>query len=264
MTTTSRFSFKRIADPANRMGLVGAALVLATLVFGAYEIVPIIRAIRAGGATTEAADGQDAVVQYAAAIKNNAGQINGRSFFFDPPPPPPPYTPPPPPPPVDNRPPPPPPPPSTYGGPQVVGTAMDTVWFANNKTMRVGGPLEDDMRVISISTAPYVVKIEWKKVQFDVPFLPRDRVIDKSRPGADSTPEPEPTPPPPSPSAPASKPGEPGASPPGAAPPAPGEPKPDANPDEKKPEKKDEPKPANDAPAGTTPPPPPDKKDGTS
>ena len=45
---TSRFSFKRITDPANRMGLAGAALVIATLAFGVYEVVPIIRAVRAG------------------------------------------------------------------------------------------------------------------------------------------------------------------------------------------------------------------------
>lgn len=249
MKTAVNASYKRITDPANRLGLIGAGVIIATLAFGVYQALPIVKSINSAGGAGDGTDGADAILKFASTMQNDANQINGRSFFFDPPPPPPPPQPrverPEPPP---SPPPGPPPPPSSYGGPKVVGTVFDTVWLDNNKTMRVGGPVENEMRIISISTSPYVVRIEWKKVEFDVPFLPRDSVVDKSRPA----PPPDLTPPTPAPTTPATT--------PPATTPAPA-----TTPTETKDEKKEEPKPAEaPKPAGESPTPPPEKKDGST
>jgi hypothetical protein len=100
-------------------------------------------------------------------------QFNGRTMFFTPAKPPParveraPV--------VDNG----PriePPPARYGGPSIIGMANDTIWFSDKRHMIVGGEAVGDLRVLSTDGA-WQVRVEWKGVAFEVPFLKRDGVI---------------------------------------------------------------------------------------
>ncbi|MCW5756132.1 MAG: hypothetical protein KIT54_02745 [Phycisphaeraceae bacterium] len=116
-------------------------------------------------------------------------QLDGRSPFYvpSPPPPPPPPAPPPPPPPPPAPPPAPPPPPSTYGGPKVVAVVHDRVLFADKRWVSVGEGKDDDLVVLEAS-APWSIRVRWKGIEFDVPLLPRDRLVlptDKSGPSSE-------------------------------------------------------------------------------
>lgn len=105
-------------------------------------------------------------------------QLDGRSPFFvpSPPPPPPPPAPPPAPPPPPPPPPAPPPPPSTYGGPGVIAVVHDRVLFSNKRWLTVGESPDDELVVLEAS-APWSIRVRWKGIEFDVPLLPRDKLV---------------------------------------------------------------------------------------
>lgn len=182
-TDPIRASMERLKDPANRMGVAALVVVAATAAFLIFRALPIMGAFAGGVGEAPSDEAAQATVKlYAASLKQDARQIDGRSFFFNPPPPPPP--PPPPRAPEPDRPAPvyrPPPPPTSYGGPKIIGTVFDTVWFEGGKIIKVGGPVENEMRILAINATPYTVRIEWKGVPFDVSFFPKDDLIFKDK-----------------------------------------------------------------------------------
>lgn len=193
----------RFTVGAGRLALVAAAVLLVTAVFAADKALPLYKAFRTRAATAEATDARGArLVAFHEGVNRDVDQFEGRSFFFTPPRPIPP--PPPPPPKIEtvDLPPPPPPPITKYEGPSIIGVAAGYVWFSDGKKMRIGGETENNMRVVSLYDAPWTARIEWKGVEFDVPFVPRDSVVksgaDKNKPGGaweiGGTPPPAPTP----------------------------------------------------------------------
>lgn len=237
-----------------RLGWLAGGIAIATAGFVAYRAMPLYNA---GATRSVSAEGQNAttttVATFSDAVKRDAGMVDGRSLFYIPSPPPPP--PPPPRPEEPYVPPPPTPapkPPAVYGGPKIIGAAIDTVWFDNGKRLTAGGDADGDLRVIEITEVPWAARLEWKGVEFDVPFITRDGVVikdEKAPPvgssGVASTPEPAPAP-----AAPAAV--------PGAEAKKDDAKKDDTKKDEPKKEEKKEEKPEG----GATPiaPPPPDKK----
>lgn len=113
-------------------------------------------------------------------------QIQGRSLFHVPPPPqaPEPDKP------VEVDPDKPPPPPTSYGGPAIVAMLSDTVWFASGKKMKLGDK-EDDLEIISL-TPPWMGKLRWKGVDFDVNLFEKSNMLKENK-SDESTPDPEPT-----------------------------------------------------------------------
>lgn len=105
-------------------------------------------------------------------LRNHVAQIDGRTMFFTPdaPPPPPPQV-------TEREPeaPRPDPAPSRYGGPAIVGMMFDSVWFSNEMRLQVGES-GSGVRVISMD-APWSARLEWRDVEFDVPFMERDQVV---------------------------------------------------------------------------------------
>ncbi len=162
-----------------RLGAPGKAA-LALLVGGVAATgatVPgLVRALLAPSAQGESAAGSDAqrVEQHGAAFDKQIAQIDGRSLFLVPGPPK--AAAPEPEPEVPAGPPPPPPKPTSYGGPGIIAMINGTVWFENGKRLSEGSPAEDDVRVVAIK-APWEVRLEWKGVEFDVKFFPRDTVV---------------------------------------------------------------------------------------
>ncbi len=93
--------------------------------------------------------------------------------------------------------------PSSYGGPGIIAMINDRVWFDDGKIVAAGAERDGDLRVVSLD-APWSAKLEWKGVEFSVPFFAHDTVV---------LPPPEPPKPP-------APPAEPAASTEAAAPPA--------------------------------------------
>jgi hypothetical protein len=105
-------------------------------------------------------------------LQGHVAQIDGRTMFFTPdaPPPPPREI-------VDAGPaePEPDPPPSRYGGPSIVGMMFDSVWFSNDTTLEIG---ESGGGITLLGMdAPWSARVEWRGVEFDVPFMQRDEVV---------------------------------------------------------------------------------------
>ncbi|MGE3107604.1 MAG: hypothetical protein AB7O77_04525 [Phycisphaerales bacterium] len=197
MSAAGLFGFGSITG-VGRLGWLSAAVAVATAAFVVSRAAPVYDAARAHSVTAE---GQESitttVASFTESVKRDAGQVDGRSLFFIPPPPPPKPPPNPPPPPLGDppKPPPTPPPPRTYGGPKIIGAAIDSVWFDNGKRLTAGGEADGDLRVIEIQQVPWSAKLEWKGIVFDVPFIARDSVVIKDPASPASSPEPEPQPP---------------------------------------------------------------------
>jgi hypothetical protein len=76
--------------------------------------------------------------------------------------------------------------PTSYAGPDIIAMVMDTVWFSDGKKLRVGDPAQDQLEVVEIK-APWEAVVNWKGAKFTVPLFPRDQVVLKDPPKADST-----------------------------------------------------------------------------
>jgi hypothetical protein len=188
-----------------RLGWLAGGVAFITAGFVVYRATPLYTAGNTHALNVSADPASTTpVVTFTELVNRDAGQVKGRSLFYIPSPPPPP---PPPPRPEDDKPttpppPPPPPPPATYGGPKIIGAAIDTIWFDNGKRLVAGGEADGNLRVIEITQIPWAAKLEWKGVTFDVPFISRDGVVIKdernatplSSPGVSSAPEPAPAP----------------------------------------------------------------------
>lgn len=66
--------------------------------------------------------------------------------------------------------------PASYGGPGIIAMINDRVWFDDGKIIAAGGEKDGDVRVVSLD-APWSAKIEWKGVEFSVPFFAHDTVV---------------------------------------------------------------------------------------
>jgi hypothetical protein len=56
------------------------------------------------------------------------------------------------------------------------GQTRARVWFDDGKIIAAGGEKDGDVRVVSLD-APWSAKIEWKGVEFSVPFFAHDTVV---------------------------------------------------------------------------------------
>ena len=117
-------------------------------------------------------------------LKTQLAQVDGRSLFFVPAAPPPP----PPPPPKDEG-PRPTTRPSTYRGPMLVAMVNDTAWFGkdtgesgpNDKivsVLTIGGPEIRGVKLLELNP-PWSARVEWQGVEFDVPLLAPDTIVNK-------------------------------------------------------------------------------------
>ena len=70
-----------------------------------------------------------------------------------------------------------PPPPATtrYSGPAIIAMVSDTVFFADGKRLKAGGPAEDGITVIS-TDAPWSAKLKYNGGEFTVNLFERDPV----------------------------------------------------------------------------------------
>ncbi|MCC6660267.1 MAG: hypothetical protein IT437_05220 [Phycisphaerales bacterium] len=120
-------------------------------------------------------------------IMAQLAQVDGRSLFFVPAAPPPP----PPPPPKDEG-PRPVPKPSTYTGPVLVAMVNGTAWFGKDKgdggasdkiisVLTIGGPEVRGVTLLGLNP-PWSARVLWKGVEFDVPLLAPDTVVNKEQP----------------------------------------------------------------------------------
>lgn len=163
------------ASDTRRIGVAGAVATVLVGVCGvvlAWSFITLLSAVLVetpsvhGGKLASEAGGGDRLARY-------VDQFNGRTMFFTPAEPPPTR--------VDS--------PSTsdagpridpaptrYGGPNVIGMANDTVWFADKRQATVGGEAVGDLRVLSTDGA-WQILVEWRGVEFEVPFLIRDNVV---------------------------------------------------------------------------------------
>lgn len=169
------------------LGLAVLGVVAVTIAFAAWLAAPLAGLGLAGAVGSDADEREATTDRFASNLDTYAARFNGRYLFFDPPPPRPEPRP------IvreepDNR---PPPPPATYGGPRIVAIFADEVWFADRRRLRVGGEEEGSLRVISLDS-PWSVEVEWRGVNFTVPFIARASVIrpvapptsDATKPGA--------------------------------------------------------------------------------
>ena len=123
---------------------------------------------------------------------------------------------------------PPPPAPTRYNGPAIIAMVADTVFFADGKRLKAGGPAEDGITVIS-TDAPWSAKLKYNGGEFTVNLFERDPVKLNAGLGGSTVPpgmaggaiqKPEPTPPAPaSPPAASPAPASPAAAPAGTPPP---------------------------------------------
>jgi hypothetical protein len=120
-------------------------------------------------------------------VKLQLAQVDGRSLFFVPAAPPPP-----PPPPQKDEGPRPTPKPTTYRGPLLVAMVNDTAWFGkdtgdsgpNDKivsVLSVGGPEVRGVKLLELNP-PWSATVEWQGVEFDVPLLAPDTIVNKQPP----------------------------------------------------------------------------------
>ncbi len=122
---------------------------------------------------------------------------------------------------------PPPPAPTRYSGPAIIAMVADTVFFADGKRLKAGGPAEDGITVVS-TDAPWSAKLKYNGGEFTVNLFERDPVKLNAGLGGSTVPpgmggsasaKPEPMTPAPAPAT-AASPASPPASPPAAASPA--------------------------------------------
>ncbi|MCK6475512.1 MAG: hypothetical protein L6Q35_01630 [Phycisphaerales bacterium] len=67
------------------------------------------------------------------------------------------------------------PPPATYGGPSIIATVNDTLWFNDGTRVKVGEK-SGEVKVVSLR-APWEATLEWRGKEFVVPFFERDGVV---------------------------------------------------------------------------------------
>ena len=143
---------------------------VALFVGGAYAAYVLVGALLVESPTPSAITASDNSDQHQA--KLFASQIDGRTAFYTPDPPPPPR---PPDPVMRDEGPRDPPKPTSYGGPKIVATINDAVWFDNGKRVAVGKE-DGGVKVIEVR-APWEVVVLWKEVEFRVPLFDRDKLI---------------------------------------------------------------------------------------
>lgn len=152
-------------------GAVAAALVLVCGVVIAWSALSLLSAALVetpavlGSERPGEAGDEDRLALY-------VDQFNGRSMFFTPAEPPPVRIPLP----INNTGPKVDAAPTRYGGPGVIGMANDTVWFSDKRQAKVGGEAVGDLRVLSTDGA-WQILVEWKGVEFEVPFMIRDEYV---------------------------------------------------------------------------------------
>ena len=153
-------------------GAVAAVLVTVCGVVIAWSIFALLSAALVetpamhGDERPSEGDDEDRLARY-------VDQFNGRTMFFTPAEPPPVRVDPPPSidtgPRIDPA-------PTRYGGPNVIGMANDRVWFSDKRQATVGGEAVGDLRVLSTDGA-WQILVEWKGVEFEVPFMIRDEFV---------------------------------------------------------------------------------------
>lgn len=149
--------------------IAGVTLV-GLVVGGAYAAYVLVDAMLVESPTPSAITASDNSGQHQ--VKSFVSQVDGRSAFYTPDPPPPPRAPDPV---VRDEGPREPPKPTSYGGPKIVATINDAVWFDNGKRVAVGKD-EGGVTVVEIR-APWEVVVLWKEVEFRVPLFDRDKLI---------------------------------------------------------------------------------------
>ena len=158
-------------------GAVAAVLVTVCGVVIAWSVFALLSAALVetpamhGDERLSEGDDEDRLARY-------VDQFNGRTMFFTPAEPPPVRVDPPS---TNNAGPRIDPAPTRYGGPNVIGMANDRVWFSDKRQATVGGEAVGDLRVLSTDGA-WQILVEWKGVEFEVPFLIRDNVVMPSVP----------------------------------------------------------------------------------
>lgn len=215
------------------LGRIAVGVAALALVIAAITFWPLLTSLfmPTASSSIDAKNQKERAEQLAKANANAIAQFGGRSLFFTPAPPTPaePVEKP------EDTTPGEPAKPSRYGGPTIIAMINDTVWFDDGKRLKVGAAADGDIKVVRLR-APWEADIEYRGVEFAVPFIERDKVVIAQAKPAAASPEPAPEPKP-SDGAPA------GAKPPDSAPPEskPAEPsptgKPNDTPHEKPPEK---------------------------
>ena len=152
------------------LGACMAALIALTLGWSAWHAWPVVRAARlpAKGEGAERTD-DDRREAFAATLRAQQAQVDGRSMFFNPPRP------------LPARPaftdtsPRAPVKPSRYGGPAIIAMVNGSVLFADGQRVKTGESGRG-VKVVSLSV-PWSAKLEWDGVEFDVELFQRDSTI---------------------------------------------------------------------------------------
>ena len=177
---TARLSLRQLNGPA-----IFALLIVAfALIVAIWSIWPLVIDAWRGAPKklSSIENNQEVQTRRNEAFDGYLAQIQGRSLFHVPPPPkaPEPDKP------IEVDPDKPPPPPTSYGGPAIVAMLSDTVWFAGGKKMKLGDK-EDDLEIISLSP-PWMGKLRWKGVDFDVNLFEKSNMLKENSP-EESTPD---------------------------------------------------------------------------
>lgn len=163
--------------PPPRLGWTGLLALLGVVLVGVvlvYQAIGVVRAARVPSAQQQRSANKDQELDqaYRESFSAYLPQIKGRSLFYVPAPPtvaeaseP-----------EDEGPAPEPPKPSSYGGPKIIAMINDEVWLEDKKRLTIGGSEGGDVRLVALS-APWSARLEWRGVEFDVPFLKRDSVV---------------------------------------------------------------------------------------
>lgn len=69
-----------------------------------------------------------------------------------------------------------PPAPTSYGGPAIIAMINEAVWFDDGAIRRVGTEKDGEIRVVA-ARPPWEARVEWRGVEFTVPFFARDGLV---------------------------------------------------------------------------------------
>lgn len=164
------FALNRLREllaPLGVLGGIAAAFGALALFTMAWCFVLFVQAVFTPGSVKLPPEGSKAkrLETFQAAIDQSVGQIDGRSMFFTPQPPNKPEAPP-------EKKDEPPPQPTVYGGPAIIAMVDDKVWFDDGRILTSGHAPDDGLKVVRVSP-PWLARLEWKGVEFDVTLFTR-------------------------------------------------------------------------------------------
>lgn len=140
---------------------------LAALALGWNAVLLATAAIAPASVSEPPAEQQkERITRYETGLDRRVAQINGRSMFIAPRPPKAPEAS------EEKQDDKPPPPPATYGGPGLVAMVYDRVWFDDGRVLGVGDPEDSGLAVVDVSP-PWIARLRWRGVEFDVTLFSR-------------------------------------------------------------------------------------------